>query len=297
MPPEIPQLLFAQHGWADTAAPMRALATAIAAPGTAIVAPDLGYIRTWYRMEPLIATVEDAASRSFAASPSARATIVGHSMGGLIWIELLARHPAWLPRIDRLALLGSPVAGADLARMVRVLIGDHSIAGDLGRDRRDLAIPIAHQIPTLVLAGDSDGGSDGTIPVSATDVPGATVIVLKGVAHADLRTSPRVHAHLRHFFAGADTPSMTSHLVERLQRVPGMTSAHLRDFPRATLALELRDGTTLRTWKNPLGVNHIFVADARGHCVFGGFVGWAHAGGLAQAIRALEHQLDQHRIR
>ncbi|NTV62478.1 MAG: alpha/beta hydrolase [Oscillochloris sp.] len=293
---QTPNLIFSQHGWADTATLMRDLAAAVAPVGTVIIASDLGFMRTWHRMEPLIAQAEQEALNAFATYPTAQADVVGHSMGGLIWIELLTRHPEWLPHIRRLALLGSPVLGADLARMISLLSGNFSIASDLGRNRRNKASQIAQQIPTLVLAGDSDGGSDGTIPITSTDVPGARVIVLKGIAHADLRTSPRVHAYLRHFFAGLPIPALTDRLVEELHKVPGMTSAHLRDFLRATITLEFVDGTTLRSWKNPAGVDHVFVADARGHCVFGGFVGWIDAEGLALTIHGLKRQLAPYRI-
>jgi pimeloyl-ACP methyl ester carboxylesterase len=96
---------------------MRKLGADVAAPGTTSIAPDLGYLRTWLRIEPLIDTVEEQAIAALAAHPEAQVSIIGHSMGGLIWLELLKRRPTWLARVSRLALLGVPVAGADLARI------------------------------------------------------------------------------------------------------------------------------------------------------------------------------------
>lgn len=296
LPGAVTHLLFAQHGWADTAEPMRELASGVAAPGTRIIAPELGYLRTWLRVEPLIDTVEREARAALAAHPQATVGVIGHSMGGLIWLELLRRHPEWLPRVARLALLGAPVAGADLARILDPLGLGVGVASDLGRNRRRLAEQIAQRVPTIVLAGDSDGGSDGTLPVTATEVPGATMIVLAGVNHAGLRTSPRVRAYLRRFWQAGPCPRLTDAVTGPLQHVPGMTTAHLRDYPRARVVLELADGTTLRLWKNPAGVDHVFVGDARGQCVFGGFVGWIHAKGLTETIRSIEQELAAFRI-
>lgn len=295
-PGAVTHILFAQHGWADTAEPMRELAASLASPGTCIIAPNLGYLRTWLRMQPLIDTVEREALAALGAHPNVPMSIVGHSMGGLIWLELLKRHPEWLPRIARLALLGTPVAGADLARILDPLGLGVGIAADLGRNRRHLAERVAQRVPMIILAGDRDGGSDGTLPVMATEVPGATMIVLAGIDHGGLRTSPRVRAYLRWFWRAGPCPRLTDRVTDPLQHVPGMTTAHLRDFPRARVALELADGTTLRLWKSPLGVDHVFVADARGDCVFGGFVGWIHAKGLGDTIQAIEHDLAAYRI-
>ncbi|RRR75853.1 MAG: serine/threonine protein kinase [Candidatus Viridilinea halotolerans] len=85
-----------------------------------------------------------------------------------------------------------------------------------------------------------------------------------------------------------------SQLIRRLRAIPGMTDAHDRDFCRARLAITFQDGTTIRLWKNPVGVDHVFVADALGMLHFGGFVGWAHAAGLRRALRAI--QAEQERI-
>jgi len=82
-------ILFAQHGWADTNRAMVRFGQTIASPRALVIAPNLGYIRSWLRIEPLIEQVERAAAEALAQHPEARLRIVGHSMGGLIWIELL----------------------------------------------------------------------------------------------------------------------------------------------------------------------------------------------------------------
>lgn len=78
--------------------------------------------------------------------------------------------------------------------------------------------------------------------------------------------------------------SICEKVVDILRDVPGMTQAHSRDFHRATPLFTMRDGSVLKTWKNPAGVNHVFIADTNGNMVFGGFVGWIHSQGLLQTI-------------
>jgi hypothetical protein len=63
-----------------------------------------------------------------------------------------------------------------------------------------------------------------------------------------------------------------------------MTFADERDFKKSRPIFTLRDKTVVRTWKNPLGVEHIFLADNNGKIIYGGFVGWIHSDGLKKAI-------------
>ncbi|MDF5706421.1 MAG: hypothetical protein PUP90_01765 [Nostoc sp. S4] len=48
--------------------------------------------------------------------------------------------------------------------------------------------------------------------------------------------------------------------------------------------MRLRDGTVVRTWKNPVGVDHVFLSDRNHKMIYGGFVGWIHSQGLNQAL-------------
>ena len=45
----------------------------------------------------------------------------------------------------------------------------------------------------------------------------------------------------------------TQDAIAILERVPGMTPAHHRDFKQSHPIIRLRDGAAVRTWKNPLG--------------------------------------------
>lgn len=81
--------------------------------------------------------------------------------------------------------------------------------------------------------------------------------------------------------------SIIKEVIEILEKVPGITPAHHRDFNSSQIVIRLQDGSTVRTWKNPLGVDHIFLADKDGIILYGGFVGWVHSKGLNQTINQI----------
>ncbi|MEW5861438.1 MAG: hypothetical protein AB1861_29340 [Cyanobacteriota bacterium] len=76
----------------------------------------------------------------------------------------------------------------------------------------------------------------------------------------------------------------TQYAIDILNGVSGMTQAHDRDFRRGRPIFTLRDGTVVKTWKNPAGVDHIFLGNDQEEMIFGGFVGWIHSSGLQEAI-------------
>jgi pimeloyl-ACP methyl ester carboxylesterase len=283
-------LLFAQHGWADTHRAMHRLARKVATPHTAIIAPNLGYIKTWLRIGPLIEQVEQHASTALAHFPDVPVRIIGHSMGGLIWLEVLHRRPEWQPRIERLVLLASPVGGADLGRIFDPLGLGLGIARDLGTNRRLLAETVTADIPTLVVAGDLDGGSDGTVTVASTQIETARLVCLPNVSHPQLREHPWVVKLIRDFWDhlhATPAPDMIANVLQRLRAVPGITDAHQRDFPRAHIHMLFRNGYSIRIWHNQLQVMHVFVADNGGQRLYGGFVGWIHTHHLQRALEGI----------
>lgn len=84
-----------------------------------------------------------------------------------------------------------------------------------------------------------------------------------------------------------NTTDDTKEVIDILERVPGMTRAHHRDFKSSNPIIRLRDGSTVKTWKNPVGVDHVFIADRNDNMVYGGFVGWIHSEGLNSAINRI----------
>lgn len=82
----------------------------------------------------------------------------------------------------------------------------------------------------------------------------------------------------------SNVSEVTREAISILENVPGMTQAHHRDFKNSQPVMRLRDSSVVRVWKNPFGVDHVFIADASDRMVYGGYVGWIHSEGLNQAI-------------
>ncbi|WP_204150594.1 lysophospholipase [Leptolyngbya sp. CCY15150] len=286
-------ILFSQHGLTDTNQTMRALAQRLAGVQMHVVAPNLGYVRTLWHMQPLLNTIEQAAQDAFRRYPDPPVRIVATSLGGVLWVELLSQHPEWWPRIESLVLLGAPIGGSDFARMVDPFGWGIGIAKHLGQNRRDLAEAIAATIPTLVVAGHTSGGRDGTVPIEATKLNHAHFVCLEGVTHPQLRHHPKVVQTIQDFWAQPRSPlplvtSRIMQLIDQFRRVPGMTDTSTRYFAQATPVCTFVDGITLRTWRNPMGVDYLFIANAHGQCTYAGFVGWMHAAELRQALRQVQ---------
>lgn len=285
-------ILFAQHGWADDNKQISKLAQTLAPANTQIIAPDLGWFNTWLKIEPLIEQVEKAASATIASYPDVPWRIIGHSMGGLIWLEVLNRNQEWWSRVESFVLIASPVSGADLARLLDPLDIGIGIAKDLGKNRRLIAQSIAKTIPTLTIAGDIDGGGDGTITVESTKFRYATFVYLKNLPHPVMRNHPQVVQAIQDFWLEPRVniqpeADFATILIESCQQVPGMTDAHRRDFHRAKTYLIFSNGISIRRWKNPLQIEHIFVTDSQGKCLYGGFVGWLHNKDLYRFLKEL----------
>jgi hypothetical protein len=288
-------ILFAQHGWADGAKAIATLARTVATPKTLIVSPDLGWINTWIRMEPLIQRVEQIALDTITQYPETPIRIIGHSMGGLIWLEVLSRHPEWWLKVHSLVLVASPVGGAHLARFIDPLEIGIFMARDLGKNRREIAELIAEVIPILIIAGDIDNGSDGTVTVQATKFSHAKFVRLPGLSHPVLKNHPRVAQTIRDFWVNPEKqvpiePDLSTTLIQLLRSVPGMTDGHPRDFHRAKPCIIFKDGITVLSWKNPLQIDHVFVANNQGQCLYSGFVGWLHRDALRKALEDIKTQ-------
>ena len=288
-------LVFSQHGMVDTHHAMESLAQRNSSDSNSrIIAPDLGFLNTLFNIQPLIEKVETIAICEIRNYPDVPIRIIGCSLGGVIWTEILTRHPEWWPNIESWVLLGSPIGGAHLAKMADPLsLVGFAIAQDLGIDRRPLAEAIARQIPTLIVAGDSDSGSDGTVLVQTTQFKHARFVCVPGVNHPGLRFSELVDREIKNFWAenpknivlSEARPGMET--ISQLRSVPGMTDAHPKDFERSQPIATLKDGTVLRAWDNSFRVRHVFLENDRGECEFSGYVGWVHRDGLDRAIESV----------
>jgi hypothetical protein len=103
-----------------------------------------------------------------------------------------------------------------------------------------------------------------------------------------LRNHPAVAALIRDFWADFGESSPLHDLVHRLHQIPGMTDGHWRGYQQAQTLLTLADGSSLRVWKNWMGIDHVFVVSPDDRCLYAGFVGWLHSADLEQALQELQ---------
>lgn len=165
-----------------------------------VIAPNLGWWRTWWRIAPLIEQVRQIAEIQLQTHPDYPWRIIGHSMGGLIWLELLYRFPQLCDRVESLILLGSPVGGAELGRIFDPFNLGVGIARDLGVNRRRYAESVAQKIPTLSIAGDLGWGNDGVVTCESTQFHYCQWQSLPQIWHPDLRFDSRVLMAIAEFW-------------------------------------------------------------------------------------------------
>jgi pimeloyl-ACP methyl ester carboxylesterase len=290
-------LLFAQHGWADTGNNIGRLVKAAVDPQTKLIVPSLGLIKTFIRLEPLVKRLEQIATEAIDSHPHTPIKIVGHSMGGLMWLEVLERNPQWWNQVHSFILLGSPVGGSNVARMVDPLNIGIGTARDLGKDRRQMAEKIAQYIPTLSVASDLGMGTDGLVTVENTKFDYANWLLISDIAHNAMRYHAEIVPIMQAFWANpqlglAPEATLTNQLIQRLRNVPGMTDTDYRDFARSHIIARLTGDLTVHTWNNPLGVTHVYLGQqqqGKYQCLYAGYVGLLHTKGLRQAIRAIQN--------
>jgi len=152
-------------------------------------------------MTPLITQVSAIAQHYLENFSNVPVRVIGHSMGGLIWLEILNLYPQWRERIESLVLIGSPIKGAELAKIIDPFRLGIGIASELARNRQTLAESLAQEIPTLSIASNYFLGTDGTISVRSTQFKNAKCILLSRVSHADLRICPQVIASIQDFWS------------------------------------------------------------------------------------------------
>ncbi len=71
-----------------------------------------------------------------------------------------------------------------------------------------------------------------------------------------------------------------------------MTTTDSRDFSRARPLFTLKDGTIVKVFTNPVGVNHVFLADSKEKMIFGGYVGWIHNENFNEAINDIKKEFS-----
>ncbi len=284
-----PFILFAQHGWADTAQDIGYLARSLAKSNTIIYVPDLGWINTWLEIAPLIAKVENIAADAIAKYPDLPLRIVAHSMGGLIWLEVLNRHPEWRQKVHSFALAASPVGGSDLGRLFDPFGWFPLMARDLGTNRRAIAESIASKVPTISIVSDIGNNTDGTVPVGCSQFAYANFVRLVGLRHNTLKNHPQVAAAVKQFWENPTiAPIQTdtaSQLISKL-RSQDFTEISNQNFDKAKIFQTYPDDLKIWTWTNSLQITHVFVSICD-RCIYSAYTGWQNKNKIAIALKSL----------
>ncbi|MBK7765591.1 MAG: alpha/beta fold hydrolase [Sulfuritalea sp.] len=147
-----------------------------------------------------------------APGSSARIHLVGHSLGGLVILEMLRHEPD--PRLRRAVLLGTPCVDSHCARRLAGMAGmpallGHSIIEWLSRVPGIAAAPCA-AMEIGVLAGTRSVGlgrvvpglprpNDGVVALAETRLPGAADCIALPVAHSEMLASRRCAAQIAMF--------------------------------------------------------------------------------------------------
>lgn len=147
-----------------------------------------------------------------AATSASEIHLVGHSMGGLIILDLLAQGPD--PRLRRAVFLGTPCLESHCARRLAKVAGMPTVLGRsimewLSRPATARVLPKS-SVPVGVLAGTRSVGlgrvvpglpqpNDGVVAVAEARLPGAADFIALPVAHSEMLASRACAAQIVSF--------------------------------------------------------------------------------------------------
>ena len=136
--------------------------------------------------------------------------LVGHSLGGLVILNMVARYTD-LPR-GRVVLMGSPVKGASVVKRLENLPGQKFLFGEIkggllkgfeqtpsGRETGVISGTRAFGFGKI--AGDPGEPNDGSVTVRETLLDGLSDRVQLQVSHTEMLISSQVAAQVDHFLA------------------------------------------------------------------------------------------------
>lgn len=153
-----------------------------------------------------------ALRRYIAAAGGSEIHLVGHSLGGLVILDLLRQNAD--PRLRRVVLLGTPCLDSHCARRLAALRGMPALLGrSIGEWlARGPAAAVAPWPAVGVLAGTRSLGlgrvvtglprpNDGVVSVAETRLPGAADFIALPVAHSEMLASRRCAEQIAAFLA------------------------------------------------------------------------------------------------
>jgi len=174
-----------------------------------------GYHTQYFHYPSVRASLSDNAAtlaRFVAASKAVHIHLVGHSLGGLLILDMLRRSPD--PRLRRVVLLGTPCVDSHCARRLAAVPGMPALLGRsiiewLTRATVPTVIPQA-AVEVGVIAGTRSVGlgrvvpglprpNDGVVAVAETQLPGAADFIALPVAHSEMLASRRCTAQIAAF--------------------------------------------------------------------------------------------------
>lgn len=141
-------------------------------------------------------------------NPSNEINLVGHSLGGLVILNMLSRYDELPP--GRVVLMGSPVAGSSVVKRLEKIPGQKLLFGEI----RDFLlegfrhIPRHHETGMIRgtrsmglgrITGQHDEPNDGTVTVSETQLDGLTDSIELPVSHSEMLVSAEVVNQVEQF--------------------------------------------------------------------------------------------------
>jgi pimeloyl-ACP methyl ester carboxylesterase len=134
--------------------------------------------------------------------------LVGHSMGGLVILNMLSRYDD-LPA-GRVVLMGTPVRGSRVVKRLENLPGQKLMFGKIAQDLlRGFQQPPKNRQTGMIrgtramglgrVLGKHDEPNDGSVAVSETQLEGLADSIELPVAHSEMLLSSRVAGQVEHF--------------------------------------------------------------------------------------------------
>lgn len=170
-----------------------------------------GHVTRYFRYRATGATVASNAGElaEFAGrSAASEVHYVGHSMGGLVILQMLCNEPAM--RQGRVVLLGTPLQGSAVARQLMQYTGARAL---LGQAAESLSHGICSGIEGCEigmiagtrafglgrLLGQTANASDGTVALAEADAPYLSARIALPVSHTGLLYSAEVAREVCNF--------------------------------------------------------------------------------------------------
>ena len=196
--------------------------TVILVHGLWMVSPVMGYLgRAFRRLGHSTVTFGYASrghdldynaallNRRIAAVPSASIAIVAHSYGGVVSLRALNLSPN--PRVQRVVLLGSPVAGSAAGRSLaqsrpwRLALGRTASVWEEGP-----AVSVPRETAVGAIAGARprglsrfvtrlDGDNDGVVRIAETKIPGLADHLTMATSHSTMLVADDVARQAEYF--------------------------------------------------------------------------------------------------